>query len=189
MTALDSVVSANNAIQNQDLRQVPQEVSNGINEKMKLLHEVIFNGTLTNIFMAILLFIVTTILELVPFLSKYFYDVSEYFERAKAARELKNKFAQLETEKEMKLMAEKAVFELQAGQALLVNNYRLDKLHDEILYDRSIIDETERQIEFLEESKRRTKEKHPEYYDSHIDPIVQRSFENLREISNESISQ
>ena len=149
----------------------------------------VFNGTFTNIFSAILWFIVTTILELIPLLSKYFYSVSEYFERADADREVKDKIEELDKDKEMKLSAEKAVYNLQAEQVSIARNYHLDKLHDAMLYHRSILDETEREIEFWEESKRRTKEKHPEYYDSHIEPITKRAIEDIREISSASISQ
>jgi len=188
LNTLDSAISANKVAEEEYLSRIPEEVSDGINEKMTLLHRVIFNGTFTNVFTWVLLLLVTLIVELIPFISKYFYDVSEYFEKADIDREVTSKIQELDKEKELKLAAEKVLYNLQAEQLSIGRNYRLDQLHNAMLYYESIIGATQKQIEFLEWTKQQAKAKHRDYYDTHIEPIVKRAAEEIRENSISAMS-
>jgi hypothetical protein len=187
---LDSNLIANRAQLESQISKIPNETSTGINKSMELLHKVILlEGNLTNILMAILILIISMIFELAPLISKSFYDVSEYFEKSRHQRDVKDIEAIMVKSKELNLSGRRVILEQKSEEIKMIRENAEISLVEAIQYNKDILFYTTEELNRLEASDARMKMHYPEYYEMHLKPIMERSYLNLHNAAKAAISQ
>lgn len=187
---LDTNLAANKTLMEAQISEIPNETSTGINKSMELLHKVILlDGNFTNILMAILILIISMIFELAPLISKSFYDISEYFEKCMHQRDVKDKEAIMVKSKELNLVGRRVVLEQKSEEIKMIRENAEISLIEAIQYNKDILSYTTQELNRLEASDAKMKIRYSEYYETHLKPILERSYLNLHNAAKTAISQ
>ncbi len=187
---LDTNLVVNNTLMEFQISEIPNETSTGINKSMELLHKVILlEGNFTNILMATLILIISMIFELSPLISKSFYDISEYFEKCMHQRDVKDKEAIMVKSKELNLVGRRLVLEQKSEEIKMIRENAEISLVEAIQYNMVILSYTTDELDRLEASDAKMKIRYPAYYETHLKPILERSYLNLHNAANTAISQ
>ncbi|MFA5971893.1 MAG: DUF4407 domain-containing protein [Lentimicrobiaceae bacterium] len=190
LSKLDTALASNKRIQETRIADLPNETSQGINNSMKLLHKVILlEGNFTNILMSILILIISMIFELAPLISKNFYDVSEYFEKCSHQRDIKDKEAIMVKNKELNIVGRRVVLEMKREETQMTRDNAESSLVEMVQYNTDILAHIISELNRLEAMDAKLKRRFPQYYESHVLPVLERSYLNLHNASKATISQ
>ncbi len=177
---IDSIHRVNGQLLNAEIARVPSQFSQGMNKNMELLHEVVFrSGNPTNIMMYLVFFVLTMITELIPLLSKKFYDIAEYFERSAKQKDVKEQEAVLIHTKEMQLLGDKHTLSLRYEQAQIQRDHHLSQLQTYIEFNQSIDQRMNAEFDRLQELDDMYKRSHPRFYESHFKGMIVEAYDKL----------
>lgn len=190
MSKLDTTRTANTTLMESQIADLPNQTSTGINKSMELLHKVIWlDGNFTNILMSILILIISMIFELAPLISKSFYDISEYFEKCMHQRDVKDKEATMVKNKELNIVGRRVVLELKREETKMTRDNAESSLIEAVEYNKDILTHTTAELNRLEAIDTKMKKRYPQYYESHIKPVLEKSYLNLHNAAKAAISQ
>lgn len=159
---------------------VPETVSTGINKSLELLHQIIWlDGKFTNIFMSILILIVSMLLELIPLIAKDFFDVEEYFQMASGERELKMTIAGIEKQNNVSKRANTLMNEGALEMARLKSQTKIDQMKVELDFAKAATVETEQYMNEFEQKDKRWQEQYPHLYSTYGKPVMEKVFHTL----------
>lgn len=176
---IDSLANENSKLLSTKIENLPQQSSNGINKSIELLHKIIFSeGKFTNILMALLILLISMIFELAPLISKSFYPVSEYFTKADSHKKIKDYQTTLDENKLMNIAGNESLLDMRNQEIKLLNDYGLQRFTLSIEYNKSITEQALNEIERLELLKKNTKGS--DYYQTIIEPMIEKSLNNLQ---------
>ncbi|MCB0538373.1 MAG: DUF4407 domain-containing protein [Bacteroidetes bacterium] len=190
MGKLDTALAANATLMQVQIADLPNQISTGINKSMELLHKVIWlDGNFTNILMSILILIISMIFELAPLISKSFYDISEYFEKCMNQKDVKDKEAIMVKNKELNIVSRRVVLEQKREETKMTRENAESSLLETVEYNKDILAHTTAELNRLEAMDAKMKKRYPQYYETHIKPVLERSYLNLHNSAKAAISQ
>lgn len=186
---IEAALASNARLRDSQIANLPNEISTGINKNMELLHKVILlDGNFTNIFMALLILIISMIFELAPLISKSFYDTSEYFARCATQRDIKDKESILVKSKDLNIVGRRVILEQKQDEVAMVRENAENRLLETIRYNKIILSHTTDELNRLESIDIRLKLRFPRYHETHIKPVIERSYVNLHNAAQAAIS-
>ena len=187
---IDSSLSSNSTLLQNEIERLPEQYSQGINKSMELLHKVIWiEGNFTTMFMSILLLIITMLAELVPLISKGYYDISEYFEKSANQKDVKEKEATMVKNKEINLIGQKVVLDFKREEVRMRREHQESTLESAVEYNKMIHQRTVEELDRLQALDEKLKKKYPNYYESHIKPMIEQTYINIHNAAKAAITQ
>lgn len=189
INSIDSQRSAKAALLQAQVNDLPRQVSTGINQNMQALHQIIWlNGNFTNILMSILILLISMIFELAPLISKMFYNTSEYFEKYVHEKELRDKQTILAKNKDMHIIGSKVLLEQKRDELRMFRESAEDNLRDTIAFNAAVLEQSVSELNRLDTLDQQLKKRHPRYYQTHIQPLLESAYTNLHQASKSTIA-
>ena len=190
MDKLDIAISENKKESGIDIKDVEDGISKGINKDMELLHKVAYlDGNFATMLMGSLIFFIGVFLELIPLFSKITYNASEYFERCKDQRDVKDLEANLVKIKEKQIVGIGIPLEQRREVTEMNRDNAVESLNNTKEYNEVILKHTDDELGHLETFDTEMKKKHPQHYESHIKPLLDESYDKLHKDTMKDISQ
>jgi len=184
--ALCDSSKAHNAAELQShFKDIALSSSEGINESMQQLHEIVWTrGNFTNKFMFILILLISLIFELIPLMAQHFYDTSQYFSRAHEERQFFDAQSTLYQTAKSQTAAAQTILQGKLDLAAMHSAYRLKEMDERLYFNRSILNREIEELDFLTAAEKRYPGKYPAYYDSHLKPVISKLYADLLDSAN-----
>lgn len=187
---VDSLQRANGSLLQAQIADLPIQFSTGINQSMKALHKLVLReGDFTNIFMSILILLVAMFFELIPLISKGYYDVSEYFDKCALQKDVKEKEASMVKNKEINLIGRKVVMDFKAEEIRLSREYHENNLDYTVAYNKMIHEKVTDELDRLQSLDEKMKQKYPGYFEKHLKPVLEQAYINIHNAARAAIAQ
>ena len=160
--------------------RVPASISEGINMSLQLLHQVIWtSGSFTNRLMSLLILIVSMLLELIPLITKGFYDISQYFEKMNEENEQMSATSHLRLQKITTRETGKLLREIALDTEVDLNEHRLAVMDESLQHSRNVMTRTETMMDELEKKKAAWEHKYPALYERYGKPVIEKGYDTL----------
>jgi hypothetical protein len=188
MSNIDTQLAANNSLMNSQISDLEKETSFGINKNIQILHQVVFfEGNATNILMAIIILLISFILEIAPLLCKSLYDTSEYFDIVAIYREIKKNEFSIKKEKERNLVSVRLLYEQDEQEYQLLMDHFINKLIKDVEYNMRIIEISMKRF-IIEEKEKELSNNHPLAFEVYIRPVLEKAYKNIHDAVMDTIS-
>lgn len=165
---------------NKEQMAVVPTVSGGINKSLELLHQIIWlDGKFTNMFMSILILIVSMLLELVPLIAKSFYDIDEYFEVASHKKDICTTNSNIRKQHAINREAAKLMNEDSMALAVEASEHAINKVKEKMSHSKNMMETSEKYMDELMHTEQRWEEKYPLVINKYGRPILEKSYDIL----------
>ena len=155
-------------------------VSTGINKSLELLHKIIWQeGKFTNMFMSILILLVSMLLELVPLIAKSFYNIDEYFEVAGHAKDICTTNSDIRKQNAVSNEAARLMHESSMALAVGLSEHRLRIMTEKMQHNKMMMLETEQYMDELISTEKRWEEKYPFINNKYGRPVLEKAYDAL----------
>lgn len=158
--------------------EVPSHISKGITTDMTMLHKVVFSSGM-NILVAVLLFVMALILELLPLLGKRYLDIAEYF--GHAARHIDTHNANAELKKTQVIHAEQHRMTLAHERELKHESgkHRILSMQGDMAMSEELLNSTETHLDVVIKKEEAMQGRFPRHFAEIIKPLFSDIYERL----------
>lgn len=180
IAAVEKELEEQKTAQEKEVASAGNAVSVGINKSLELLHKIIWlDGKFTNRFMSILILLVSMLLELVPLLTKEFFDVEEYFEHIRTQKATLLANASLRMQNAVAKEAAGLAGENAVTVAEQSSLYKVQLLTQDLAHSKRVMEATESYMDELERKEKHWKETYPSLYEQYGKPVIDKAYQTL----------